>query len=386
MKNEEIPKAYDQKDEDDIYKLWELSGYFNPDNLAGEPYTIVLPPPNANGALHVGHALYTIEDIMIRFARMRGRATLWLPGADHAGFETQVVFEKKLEKEGRSRFKMKREDFYKEIYEYTQTNKDVMYSQLKRLGFSLDWSREKFTLDPKIVEIVYGTFEKLYNDGLVYRSNRIVNWCTKHQTTLSDLEVNYEEKTDPLYYIKYGPFVLATVRPETKFGDTGVAVNPNDPRYKDYIGKEIEVQGLLGNFKITVIGDDAVDKDFGTGVVKVTPAHDAVDFEMWQRHTEEIPGPFNVIDQYGKMDLSAFGDNPMAAKYHGLKVAEARKLVAADLAAAGLLEKTDENYRHNVAVCYKCKQTIEPRVMPQWYVNVRELAKPAIEAVNKGDI
>jgi valyl-tRNA synthetase len=270
---EEVPKNYDHSAEKNIYKLWEMSGYFNPDNLSGDPFTIILPPPNANGSLHVGHALYCIEDVMVRYQRMRGMKALWLPGADHAGFETQVVFEKMLEKEGRSRFKMKREEFYEEIYGFTQKNKQLMYEQLKTLGMSLDWSREIFTLDPKIIRIVYETFQKLFEDGLVYRASRVVNWCSKHQTTLSDLEVVYEERKDPLYYIKYGPFTLATVRPETKFGDTALAVNPKDKRYQKYIGKEIDVKGLLGKFKLTVIADDLVDKDFGTGVVKVTPAH-----------------------------------------------------------------------------------------------------------------
>ena len=379
----DIPKAYDQKSESEIYKLWEFSGYFNPDTLKGEPFTIILPPPNANGSLHLGHALYCIEDVMIRFNRMQGKKTLWVPGADHAGFETQVVFEKKMEKEGRSRFKMTREDFYKEVYEFTQNNKAVMEGQLKRLGMSLDWSRGKFTLDPKDIQTVYQTFKKLHDDGLVYRANRIVNWCTKHQTALSDLEVIYEERTDPLYYIKYGPFTLATVRPETKFGDTAVAVNPNDQRYKNYIGKEIEVDGLLGNFKMSVIADELVDKDFGTGVVKVTPAHDAVDFDIWQKHKDEIPGPISVIDQYGKLNLSEFGDNQSVPKYQGLKVAEARRVIADDLQAKGLIEKIDQNYKHNVAVCYKCKNIIEPRVMPQWFIKIKPLAEPAILAVQE---
>lgn len=386
MKNEEIPKTYDQKTEADIYRLWELSGYFNPDNLKGEPYCIIMPPPNANGSLHLGHALYCIEDVMIRYNRMCGKKTLWLPGADHAGFETQVVYEKVLEKQGTSRFKMKREDFYRDVYEFTQKNKSLMYEQIKRLGMSCDWSRETFTLDPRVIKIVYSTFEKLYDDGLVYRANRVVNWCTKHQTTLSDLEVAYEERTDPLYYMKYGPLTLATVRPETKFGDTAVAVNPSDLRYKDYVGKEIEVEGLLGKFKMTVIADELVDKDFGTGVVKVTPAHDAVDFEIWQKHKNEIPGPLSIIDQFGRIDLSEFGDNEKAKKYHGLKVAEARKLVAEDLQAMGLIEKIEPEYKHNVAVCYKCKNIIEPRVMLQWFVKIKPLAKKAVEAVENKEI
>src|SRR3989344_2767215 len=249
----ELEKTYDPKlVEGKIYKLWEESGYFDPDNLKLETrnqkaFTIIMPPPNANVALHIGHALFvTLEDIMIRYKRMRGFKTLWLPGADHAGFETQVVFDKKLEKEGKKRSDFSRDELYRQIWDFTQENKKVMENQLRKLGASCDWSREKFTLDPDIVEKVQETFIKLYEDGLIYRGKRIVNWCVKHQTTLSDLEVKYEEREDPLYYIKYGPLELATVRPETKFGDTAVAVNPKDKRYLKYIGKEIEFETLLG--------------------------------------------------------------------------------------------------------------------------------------------
>jgi valyl-tRNA synthetase len=224
----------------------------------------------------------------------------------------------------------------------------------------------------------------MYTDGLVYKGNRICNWCVKHQTNLADLETKYEERIDPLYYIKYGPFVLATVRPETKFGDTAVAVNPKDKRYQKYIGQEIEAEGLLGKFKLKVIGDDAVDPEFGTGAVKVTPAHDPVDYDIWQRHKDEIPGPKQVIDSRGKMDLPG-------TKYHGLKVAQARKLVAEDLVKAGLMDKIDETYKHNVQVCYKCNNTIEPLIMPQWYVAMTKavgdkssLRDMAVAAVKSG--
>jgi valyl-tRNA synthetase len=365
----DLPTTYDQSKEPDIYKLWEFSGYFNPDNLTGEPYTIIMPPLNANAAPHVGHALgMTLQDIMIRYQRMNGRKTLWLPGTDHAGFETQVVFEKKLEKEDRSRFKMAREDFYKEIWDFVQVNKQLTEKAIRKLGASCDWSRNMFTLDPRVVSIVYETFEKMYKEGLVYRGSRISNWCVKHQTGLADLETKYEERQDPLYYIKYGPFVLATVRPETKFGDTALAVNPSDERYSQYIGQEIEAEGLLGNFKIKVIADDAVDKEFGTGIVKVTPAHDATDYEIWQRHKDEIAGPLQVIDKLGRMDMSAFKDNPEAQQYQGLKVAAARKLVVENLSRLGLIEKIDEGYKHNVQTCYKCGNVIEPLPIPQWYI------------------
>jgi len=387
----ELPKAYSpQETESRIYKLWEESGFFNPDNLPEadkrEPYTIIMPPPNANAPLHVGHALgITIQDILIRYQRMNGKRALYLPGTDHAGFETQVVFEKKLEKEGRSRFKMEREEFYKEAWDFVQANKHISEEGIKRLGASCDWSRNTFTLDPRIVEIVYETFEQMHKDGLIYRGERISNWCTKHQTTLSDLETKYEERTDPLYYIKYGPFELATVRPETKFGDTGIAVNPKDARYQQYIGKEIEIETLLGPKKIRVIADEAVDPEFGTGVVKVTPAHDAVDFEMWQRHKGEIPGPLPVIDRYGKL-------NEKTGPYTGMKVAEARKKVAEDMHAKGLVSKVEENYKHNVQLCYKCGTIIEPLIIPQWYVAMTKplpdgrlsLRDTAVQAVNIG--
>ncbi|MBX4187214.1 MAG: valine--tRNA ligase [Candidatus Doudnabacteria bacterium] len=378
----DIPKTYDQSQEPEIYKRWEDSGYFNPDNLSGEPFSIIMPPSNANGSVHVGHALgFTLQDIMIRYQRMLGRKTLWLPGMDHAGFETQVVFEKKLDKEGRSRFQMTREEFYQEVWDFVQEHKTATEQGIRRMGASADWSRNIFTLDPRIIKIVYETFGQMYADGLIYRGNRISNWCTKHQTGLADLETAHEERMDPLYYIKYGPITLATVRPETKFGDTGIAVNPSDPRYQKYIGQELEVDGLLGKFKIKVIADEAVDKDFGTGAVKVTPAHDATDFEIWQRHKNEIPGPKQVIDNRGKMDLPG-------TKYHGLKVKEARLAVVEDMQKMGLIEKIDENYKHNVTLCYKCKNVIEPLIIPQWYVamtkeikNGKSLRDMAVDAV-----
>jgi len=302
---------------------------------------------------------------MIRFQRMRGKITLWLPGADHAGFETQVVFDKKLEKEGKKRSDFSREELYQKIWDFTQENKKVMENQLRKLGASCDWSREKFTLDPDIVDKVEDTFIKLYEDGLIYRGNRIVNWCVKHQTTLSDLEIRYEERTDSLYYIKYGPLELATVRPETKFGDTAVAVNPKDKRYKHLIGKEIEFETLLGTAKMKVIADTAVDPAFGTGVIKVTPAHDPVDFDIGLRHQLEVR---QVIDKTGRL-------NEKTGPYAGLKVAEARTKVAEDMKAKGLLIKIDPDYKHNVAVCYKCGNIVEPLVMPQWYVATTKLSR-----------
>lgn len=383
------PRYNHQESEEKIYALWEKSGLFNPDNHASrrksalsprksaDAFSIIMPPPNANGALHIGHALFvTLQDIMIRFNRMRGKRTLWLPGADHAGFETQTVYDKKLEKESRNRFQIPRDELYKEMYAFSIENKKIMEGQLRRLGASCDWSREHFTLDPKIVEEVQNTFIKMYKDGLIYRGLRTVNWCVKHQTALSGLEVKRKEEKGKLYYMKYGPFTLATARPETKFGDTAVAVHPKDPRYKKYIGKEIEVEGLLGTFKIKVIADDVVDPKFGTGVIKVTPAHDPTDFEIGLRHNLEIK---QVIDRYGKL-------NDLAGPYAGMKIAEAREKVAEDLKAKGLLVKIDEDYAHNLAVCYKCERVLEPIPLPQWFIKMKPLAKPAIEAVEKNKI
>lgn len=371
---EELEPRYDTKEvEERIYKLWEESGFFDPDNLklpkGAKPFTIMMPPNNANGLLHMGHAVgLTLQDILIRFWRMRGRKALWLPGADHAGFETQVVFDKKLEKEGRNRFLMTRDELWREIWDFTEENKKKMYEQTKKLGASCDWSRETFTLDPKIIETVYETFEKLYKDGLVYRDLKVINWCPKHRTALSDLEVKYIEREDPLYYIKYGPLTLATVRPETKFGDTALAVNPKDKRYAKYIGKEIEAKGVLGTLKFKVVGDEAVDPKFGTGVVKVTPAHDATDFEIWQRHKKEISGPKIIIDEAGKLTGEV-------GEYAGLKVAEAREKIALKMKEVGILEKVEPSYKHQVATCYKCGNTLEPLPRPQWFVRMTEKTK-----------
>jgi len=383
---EKLNKPYDPvATEGRTYQLWEESGFFNPDNLptqAGlsgrftEPFTIIMPPPNANGRLHAGHGLtITLEDIMVRYQRMQGKKALWVPGADHAGFETQVVYEKKLEKEGRSRFKMDRQELYNEIMTFTLESKQHMENDVKALGASCDWSRERFTLDPSVVSEVQETFRKLYRDNLVYRGYRTVNWCTKHQTSLSDVETETVEKSDKLYYLKYGPFVVATVRPETIFGDVAVAVNPNDARYKQYVGQTIEVQHPESKLPLLVIADEAVDMEFGTGALKITPAHDHNDFRMSETH--QLPR-VEVIDQFGKL-------NDKAGKYAGMKVAEARTKVVEDLQALGLIEKI-EDYTHAVPVCYKCNTTIEPRVMPQWFVKMAPLAKMAADAVRAGKI
>jgi len=373
-----MDKVYNHKDvEERIYSDWEENGYFKPEiNPQGKPYCIILPPTNANGALHFGHAMYVVEDILIRFHRMKGFSTLWLPGTDHAGIETQFVFEKKLREEGKSRLDYEREELYEMIKNYVNENRGGIEKQLRRLGFSLDWSREKYTLDNDVIKIVYDTFKKLFADGLVYRAKRLVNYCTFDGTSFSDLEVVHEDRKSRLYYIKYGPLVLATTRPETKFGDTAVAVHPEDKRYKKYVGKYLEIETVLGKAKIKVIADESVDPKFGTGVVKITPAHDFNDFETGKRHNLPLK---QVIGFDGKM-------NHFAGKFEGLYVKQARKAIVEEMQTKELIEKIDENYQNRVGLCYKCKNVLEPLPLEQWFIKMKPLAEPAIDAIKKGKI
>ena len=262
------------------------------------------------------------------------------------------------------------------IWDYVQENSGTAIKQMKKLGASADWERTTFTLDKKIVDQVLDTFIKLHNDGLIYRGQRVVNYCTNCGTAFSNLEINHEEKIEPLYYLKYGPFTLATTRPETKFGDTAVAVNPKDKRYQKWVGKEIEVEGLMGKFKIKVISDNYVDMKFGTGVVKITPAHDFNDYEVWQRHKNEIPGLNQVIGFDGRL-------NEKTGKYQGLKIMAARELIVEDLKKKGLIVKIEENYQHTLAVCYRCGRTIEPLPLPQFYLKVKPLTEKVLAALKK---
>lgn len=376
-----------EKSEKEIYELWEKSGGFAPE--AHQPwagnrkkkqktFSIIMPPPNANGHLHAGHAMFvTIEDIMTRFARMQGKKTLWLPGADHAGFETQVVYEKKLEKEGRSRFGMTREELYGEIMAFTLENKKYMEAELRSLGASCDWSREKFTLDPAIVGEVNRTFAKLYKDGLVYRGSRIVNWCPKHQTSFSDLEIEDVERNDPLYYLQYGPFVIATARPETKFGDKYVVMHPDDKRYAKYKnGEKIQLEWINGPITATVIKDRVIDMKFGTGVMTITPWHSAADFEISQRHNLEKE---QIIDERGKLLT-------IAGEFAGMKITEARPKIVEKMKSKGLLVKIDDSYRHTVKTCYKCGTVVEPQIKEQWFVKTKPLAAAAARAIKSGKI
>ena len=371
-----LPKVYEpQKYEADIYKLWEASGAFEPKGDDG--YAIILPPPNANGNLHIGHALTTaVEDTLIRYHRMQGKAALYLPGADHAGFETQVVYERQLEKEGKSRFDFTRDELYSQIMEFVLENKGSMETQLKALGASLDWSRMTFTLDEKVVKTSYNSFKKMWDDGLIYRGERLVNYCTTHRTGFADIEVEYQEKKSPLYYMKYGPFELATTRPETKFGDTAIAVHPDDDRYKDLVNTVVKAEGINGEFEIQVVADEMVDQEFGTGAVKITPAHDFNDWDVAERHN--LPA-VRVINHDGTM-------NHKAGQFEGMPVLEARKAVVAALKEKGLLIKVDENYENRVGTCYKCGTQIEPMLMKQWFIKVAPLAEQAIKAIEEGRI
>ena len=376
-----MDKVYNHKTvEEKIYQTWEEKEYFKPQERFGnkQNYSIILPLPNANAPLHFGHAMFVIEDILTRYHRMLGNKTLWLPGADHAGFETQFVFEKKLQVEGKSRFDYDRKTLYKMIWDFVQGNRPVMESQLRRLGFSLDWKKSKFPLDPDIIEIVYGTFKNLFDDGLVYRAKRLVNYCTFDGTSFSDLEVIYEEKQAKLWFIKYplvgGGFItVATTRPETMLGDTAVAVNPKDKRYQNLVGKKIKLP--LTEREIEIISDESVDMAFGTGAVKVTPAHDPKDYEMGQKHKLE---QITVIGFDGKMTKDA-------GKFKDLYGKQARTKVVEKLTELGLLEK-EEAIVHQVPVCYKCKNAIEPLLMDQWFVKMKPLAQPAIEAVKQDKI
>jgi len=380
MKDMKLSKTYNPKEvEDRIYKLWTRSGFFNPDKLPKnhkKPYTIVIPPPNVTGELHIGHALNAvIQDILIRWKRMQGFKTLWLPGTDHAGIATQNVVEKKLRKEGLTRFDLGREKFIKEVWKWKEKYGDIILNQFKKLGASCDWSRTRFTMDKEYAETVKQAFLHYYKKGWIYQGERTVNWCPRCSTSLSDLEIVYKEKPAEMYYIKYGPITIATTRPETKLGDTAIAVNPKDQRYKKYVDKTITIKTVLGPAKMKVIEDKMVDMKFGTGAMKITPAHDILDFEIGERHNLERK---QVIGPDGRM-------TKLADKYAGMTVAEARKQIVEDMEKIGILEKI-EPYTHNSARCYRCDTVIEPILSKQWFLKMNELAKMAKKPVKQEKI
>jgi len=381
---EELQKTYDPKIvEDKIYQFWQESGFFNPDKLPGvrkKSYTIVLPPPNVTGELHMGHALNAlIQDILIRQKRMQGYKTLWVPGTDHAGIATQNVVEKKLKKEGKSRFDLGKEKFVEEIWDWKEKYGNAILSQLKRLGASCDWSRTRFTMDEGYVKAVEQAFLHYYKKGWIYRGKRVVNWCSRCGTSLSDLELEYKEEPGNLWYIKYpldkeNYITVATTRPETMLGDTAVAVNPNDKRYEALVGKKVTLP--LVNKEIPIVADRLVDQEFGTGAVKVTPAHDLTDQAIGQRHKLET---IEAIDERGRMT------DKVPVPYRGLKILEARQKVVEDLTQLGLLEKT-EDYVHQVPKCYRCDTTVELIPSLQWFLKMDKLAKAAIKVVKSGKV
>ena len=378
----ELPKTYSPGDfEDKIYAEWCEKGYFTPTIDHSKPsYTIVIPPPNITGQLHMGHALdNTLQDILIRYKRMAGFCTLWLPGTDHASIATEAKIVEAMRKEGITKEQLGRDGFLERAWAWKEQYGGRIISQLKKMGSSCDWSRERFTMDEGCSEAVKTVFVKLYDKGLIYRGNRIINWCPKCLTSISDAEVEYEDQAGHFWHIRYpfkdgsGHLEVATTRPETLLGDTAVAVNPNDERYKDMVGKML-ILPLVGR-EIPVIADDYVESDFGTGCVKITPAHDPNDFEVGARHNLPV---INVMTD----DAKITEDYPA---YAGMDRFVARKQIVKDLEEGGFLIKVD-NYAHNVGTCYRCGSTIEPRVSLQWFVKMEPLAKPAIDAVRGGDI
>ena len=374
----DLPNRYDPTAvESRWYAHWEARGYFRAESDAkGRPYCIVIPPPNVTGSLHMGHALdNTLQDVLIRMKRMDGFNTLWMPGTDHAGIATQYVVERQLAAEGKTKDDLGRDAFVARVWEWKRQSGGTIIRQLKRLGASCDWSRERFTMDEGLSRAVREVFVRLWEEGLVFRDDYIVNWCPRCQTVLSDLEVEREERDAEFVYIRYGPLTLGTVRPETKLGDTGLAVHPRDARYASYVGRDLEIASVDGPVTVRVVADEAVDPAFGTGVIKVTPGHDPVDFEIGRRHDLPVR---TVIGFDGRMTA-------LAGRYAGLDRFECRRRIVEDMQALGLIERI-EPYRHAVGLCYRCKTVVEPLVSRQWFVQVKPLAEPALKAVRDGRI
>ncbi|OHA97895.1 MAG: valine--tRNA ligase [Candidatus Zambryskibacteria bacterium RIFCSPHIGHO2_12_FULL_38_34] len=371
--NEELKKPYDPKEvEVSTYKKWEESGFFNPDvciekgvtTKDADYFSIVLPPPNVTGTLHMGSAfMLAIEDMMVRYNRMLGKKTLWIPGTDHAAIATQAKVEKIIQKEeGKNKNDLGREEFLKRVEKFAADNHDTIINQMKKMGCSLDWSREAFTLDEKRNLAVKTVFKKMYDDGIIYRGHRIVNWDPKGQTTISDDEIVYQEQKTKFYYLQYGPFVIGTTRPETKFGDKYVVMHPKDSRYASYKdGQKIDLEWINGPIIATVVKDDSIDMEFGTGVMTITPWHSVADFEIAGRHNLEKE---QIIDKYGKL-------LPIAGEFSGMKIAEARGKIVNKLKNKGLVTK-EEDYINNVATAERTGGIVEPQIMNQWFINVNK--------------
>lgn len=378
-------KPYNPKEtEDKIYKLWEESGFFNPDNNktdSDETFSIILPPPNVTGTLHMGHAaMLAIEDILVRYNRMKGKRTLWLPGTDHAAIATQSKVEEIIyKKERKTRHDLGREEFLKRVRQFADESHNTIVNQIKKMGASVDWSREAFTLDEKRSLAVRTAFKQMYDGGLIYRGKRIVNWDPKMQSNVSDDEIERKKEKSPFYYLKYGPFEIGTARPETKFGDKYVVMHPNDTRYRKYKhGQKINLEWINGPITATVIKDEAVDMKFGTGVMTITPWHDATDFEIAKRHNLDME---QIIDFNGKL-------LPIAEEFEGLHIKKARPLIVAKLKEKGLLTKVDKDYILNLATNYRGGGVIEPQIKEQWFVDVNKkfkLPNSKINGIKSGD-
>jgi valyl-tRNA synthetase len=358
--------------EDKIYQKWLDSGFFNPDiciekgrtDANAETFSIVLPPPNVTGVLHTGHAaMLAIEDTIVRYQRMRGKRALWIPGTDHAAIATQSKVEKELSKQKIRRHDLGREEFLKKVDEFAQNSHDTIVKQVRKMGSSVDWSREAFTLDDTRQKAVFTAFKKMYDDRLIYRGNRIVNWDPKGQTTISDDEIIRQDETTNFYYLKYGPFVIGTARPETKFGDKYVVMHPDDKRYAEYShGQKIDLEWINGPITATIIKDSAIDMEFGTGVMTITPWHDATDFEIAERHNLDKE---QIIDKYGKL-------LPVAGEFEGMKITEAREKIIEKLQKKGLVDRVDEKYEHAIATAERTGGIVEPQIMRQWFVDVNK--------------
>ena len=381
--HKELPKVYDPREvESSIYKMWMDNDCFRADpNPDKKPFSIVMPPPNVTGQLHMGHAMdCTLQDILIRYKRMQGYEALWLPGSDHAGIATQIKVEEELRKnEGLTRYDLGREKFLERVWAWKEKYGSRIVEQQKKMGASCDWSRDRFTMDEGCSRAVRETFCELYEKGLIYKGSRIINWCPHCLTALSDAEVEYTEKPGNLWYVRYpladgtGDIIIATTRPETMMGDTGVAVNPEDEKFKHLIGKKCILP--IMNREIPIVGDEYCEIGFGTGAVKMTPAHDPNDFEVGLRHNLEV---IRCIADDGTI-------NENGGRYQGMDRYECRKAIVADLEAEGYLVKT-EPYSHNVGTCYRCHNDVEPLISAQWFVKMAPLAKEAIRVVEDGTI
>ncbi|MBI2484091.1 valine--tRNA ligase [Candidatus Uhrbacteria bacterium] len=380
-----LSKAYTASEHEDvIYKQWEESGAFNPDSAdpKAKPFSIAMPPPNATGTLHIGHTMMLVlQDLMIRYHRMIGDKTLWLPGTDHASIATQNKVEKLLAKEGLTRHQLGREQFIARVEAYVAESRTRIRTQIRKVGASCDWSRERYTLDKGLSRAVNEVFIKMYHDGLIYRDYRMVNWCPRCHSTLSDDEVKYKPETTQFYYFKFGPVIIGTARPETKFQDKTIVVHPNDPRYKDFIGKEFTTEWIEGPISAHVIADPIVDPEFGTGAMTITPAHSFEDFDLAKKYHRPI---IKIINENGEL-------TDQAGSFAGKNARESRTAIIEKLQAKGVVDHIDEDYRHNLSVCYRCDTPVEPLPSLQWFVNVnapthrgkkslKELMRTAVES------